>query len=61
MVYDQAISELNNTRLRGTSFPILHSLTQASHRVNVDVSELPDFYVTCSQSNFVAEIPTNDV
>lgn len=38
MVYDQAISELNGARLRGTSFPIVHSLIQASQRVNTDVS-----------------------
>ena len=38
MVYDQAISELNNARLRTTSFPIVHSLIQASRRVNTDVS-----------------------
>ncbi|KAF7986143.1 hypothetical protein HWV62_38508 [Athelia sp. TMB] len=36
MVYDQAISELNNARLRTTSFPIVHSLIQASRRVNTD-------------------------
>lgn len=39
MVYDQAISELNSARLRGTSFPIVHSLIQSSHRVSNDVSE----------------------
>jgi hypothetical protein len=61
MVYDQAISELNNTRLRGTSFPIVHSLIQASHRVNTDVSEVSDFIVFCSQVIFAAEISTNDV
>jgi nuclear pore complex protein Nup93 len=49
MVYDQSISELNNTRLRGTSFPIVHSLIQASRRVNIDVSELPIGYTPCSQ------------
>lgn len=39
MVYDQAISELNSARLRGPSFPIVHALIQASHRVSSDVSE----------------------
>jgi hypothetical protein len=45
MVYDQAISELNNGRLRGTSFPIVHSLIQASHSVNTEVSVFPVAYV----------------
>ena len=61
MVYDQSISELNNTRLRGTSFPILHSLIQASRRVNTDVSALSIVYVLCSQFLVIAAISTNDI
>ncbi|KII86506.1 hypothetical protein PLICRDRAFT_114494 [Plicaturopsis crispa FD-325 SS-3] len=36
MAYDRVISELNSARLRGTSFPIVHSLIEASLVVNPD-------------------------
>ncbi|KAI0321907.1 nucleoporin-interacting protein NIC96 [Amylostereum chailletii] len=36
MAYDRSISELNSARLRGTSYPILHSLAQASVSLNPD-------------------------
>lgn len=40
MAYDRVISELNSARLRGTSFPIVHSLIEASLVVNPDVSDI---------------------
>jgi nuclear pore complex protein Nup93 len=46
MVYDQVISDLNNARLQGTSFPILHTLIQASHRVNTDVSQATETFIS---------------
>ncbi|KAF8640887.1 hypothetical protein AX17_000535 [Amanita inopinata Kibby_2008] len=36
MAYDRVISELNNARLRGSSFPIIHALTEASLAVASD-------------------------
>ncbi|KAI0693757.1 nucleoporin-interacting protein NIC96 [Cerioporus squamosus] len=36
MAYDRVVSELNTARLRGTSFPIVHSLIQASLSANPD-------------------------
>ena len=38
MAYDRVITELNAARLRGTSFPIVHSLIEASLVVASDVS-----------------------
>lgn len=38
MVYDRVISELNTARLRGTSFPIVHALIDASLSLTSDVS-----------------------
>jgi len=40
MAYDRVISELNTARLRGTSYPIVHSLISASVSVNTDVRVL---------------------
>ncbi|RDX51475.1 nucleoporin-interacting protein NIC96 [Lentinus brumalis] len=36
MAYDRVVSELNTSRLRGTSFPIVHALVQASLSANPD-------------------------
>ncbi|OCH83853.1 nucleoporin-interacting protein NIC96 [Obba rivulosa] len=36
MAYDRAVTELNAARLRGTSFPIVHALIDASLSVNPD-------------------------
>jgi hypothetical protein len=38
MVYDRVISDLNAARLRGTSYPIVHSLIEASLGVTANVS-----------------------
>jgi hypothetical protein len=40
MAYDRVVTELNVARLRGTSFPIVHSLIEASLAVASDVSRL---------------------
>ena len=37
MAYDRVITDLNNARLKGTSFPIVHALIQASLSVSPDV------------------------
>ena len=45
MAYDRVVTELNVARLRGTSFPIVHSLIEASLAVASDVrSSLCSFY-----------------
>lgn len=41
MAYDRVVSDLNTARLRGTSFPIIHSLIEASIAANTDVSHPP--------------------
>jgi nuclear pore complex protein Nup93 len=41
MVYDRVISDLNAARLRGTSYPIVHALIEASLSLNTDVSSSP--------------------
>ena len=38
MAYDRVITELNNARLRGTSYPIVHALIDASRSIASDVS-----------------------
>lgn len=38
MAYDRVISDFNATRLRGTSYPIIHALIEASLAVNTGVS-----------------------
>ncbi|KAI0747814.1 nucleoporin-interacting protein NIC96 [Daedaleopsis nitida] len=40
MAYDRVLSELNTARLRGTSFPIVHALIQASLSANPDPRSL---------------------
>jgi hypothetical protein len=37
MAYDHVITDLNNARLRGTSFPIMHALLEASFSLSPDV------------------------
>ena len=37
MAYDRVVSELNTARHRGTSFPIVHALIEASLSVAPDV------------------------
>lgn len=37
MAYDRVVSELNTARFRGTSYPIVHALIQASLSLNPDV------------------------
>ena len=49
LAYDQAVSELNKARLRGTSFPIVHALIQASLSANSDVSTYTSI-LPCSHS-----------
>ncbi len=41
MAYDRVISDLNAARLRGTSYPIVHALIQASLAINAEVSGTP--------------------
>ena len=41
MAYDRVVTELNVARLRGTSFPIVHSLIEASLAVASDVRSFP--------------------
>ena len=41
MAYDRVITELNNARLRGTSYPLVHALIDASRSVASDVSLSP--------------------
>ncbi|KAF8885239.1 Nup93/Nic96-domain-containing protein [Gymnopilus junonius] len=36
MAYDRVVSDLNNARLQGTSYPIVHTLANASHAVASD-------------------------
>ena len=38
MAYDRVISDLNAARLRGTSFPVVHALIEASLAISQDVS-----------------------
>ena len=38
MAYDRVITNLNNSRLKGTSFPIVHALIEASLSTSSDVS-----------------------
>jgi nuclear pore complex protein Nup93 len=41
MAYDRVITELNTARLRGTSYPIVHALIDASASLSTDVSLSP--------------------
>lgn len=38
MAYDRVICDLNNARLKGTSFPVVHALIEASLSGGSDVS-----------------------
>jgi hypothetical protein len=55
MAYDRVVVELNVTRLRGASFPIVHAFIQAALSLNPDVrvvricSEIL-FYAFCSSA-----------
>jgi hypothetical protein len=40
LAYDQAVTELNKARLRGTSFPIIHALFKISQEISTDVRHL---------------------
>lgn len=37
MAYDRVITDLNNARLKGTSFPIVHALIEASLSISSHV------------------------
>lgn len=37
MAYDSVVADFNAARLRGTSFPLLHALMDASHALAPDV------------------------
>lgn len=37
LAYDNAVTELNKARLRGTSYPIIHTLLKISQEVSTDV------------------------
>jgi len=41
MAYDRVVTELNNARLRGTSYPVVHALIDASLAVASDVCPQP--------------------
>lgn len=43
LAYDSAVLELNKSRLRGASFPIVHTLLKISQEVSSDVRS-PMFY-----------------
>ena len=58
MAYDRVISELNSARLRGTSFPIVHSLVSASAAVASDVR--PSFCLLPYAETYLVEIYSND-
>ncbi|KIP04441.1 hypothetical protein PHLGIDRAFT_31350 [Phlebiopsis gigantea 11061_1 CR5-6] len=40
MAYDRVVSRLNNSRLQGTSFPVVHALIEASLAINNDPRNL---------------------
>lgn len=51
MAYDRVITDFNASRLRGTSYPIVHALIDASASVNPDVrSPLAPMYLPSSRS-----------
>lgn len=59
MVYDRVISDLNAARLRGTSYPIVHSLIEASLNVTANVSCVNvDLRVCLTPAS--ARVATND-
>ena len=49
MAYDRVVSDLNNARLQGTSYPIVHALVDASLSVASDVIHLylPIYFYLC--------------
>jgi hypothetical protein len=55
MAYDRVVVELNVSRLRGTSFPIVHAFIQATLSLNPDVGILHRhsgslFHALCSSA-----------
>ncbi len=50
MAYDRVVSELNSARLRGTSFPIVHALVEASLAVAPDVRFFLPMYIQLTKS-----------
>lgn len=55
MAYDRVVVELNASRLRGASFPIVHALVQATLSLNPDVRVLQLYsgsllYALCSSA-----------
>ncbi|KAI5120231.1 hypothetical protein M0805_000045 [Coniferiporia weirii] len=50
LAYDHAITELNKARLRGTSFPIVHTLLKISQDISTDrSSQLPQLFHTLTK------------
>jgi nuclear pore complex protein Nup93 len=41
MAYDRVVTEFNNARLKGTSYPVIHSLIDAS--VSLSASDVRDY------------------
>jgi hypothetical protein len=55
MAYDRVVVELNASRLRGASFPIIHAFIQATLSLNPDVRVLQCysgslFHALCSSA-----------
>lgn len=52
MAYDRVITELNNARLRGTSYPLVHALIDASRSIASDVSLSIHSNTPCTKLSF---------
>jgi len=50
MAYDRVVSDLNSARLRGTSFPIVHALVEASLAVAPDVRFFLPIHIQLTKS-----------
>jgi nuclear pore complex protein Nup93 len=52
MAYDRVITELNNARLRGTSYPLVHALIDASRSIASDVSFSIHSNISCTKFSY---------
>lgn len=59
MAYDRVVSQLNASRLQGTSFPIVHALIEASLALNPDVRAIITQWRRLYRTPLV-ESPSND-
>jgi len=60
MAYDKVITELNSARLRGTSFPIVHALIEASVTVASDVRVSSLFKLRLNSKESIVQVYAND-